>query len=204
VVLVGVDRLAEGLRLIGRGLDAIEFLDRNCLEAVVELRGLSKPIAGDFPFYVLIEVAELPAIDEEAPAVVDRDLWVYRESITETINQIGMPVKLDVAVPLDRMDEFARAVRSLETGGTTFLYGHLAEGNFHVNVVGSPDPERVVDEVLGLVMSLGGVIASEHGIGVAKTEWWKRTTDPASIELARRVKETLDPDRILNPSVFWA
>jgi FAD/FMN-containing dehydrogenase len=203
VVLVGMDRLAAGLPLIRPGVHAIEFFDRTCLEAVVEHRGLAKPIAGDFLFYVLIEAAEPPAIDEEASAVVDRGLWVYRESITETISQVGVPVKLDVAVPLDRMDEFAKAVRSLDTGGTTFLYGHLAEGNFHVNVVGSPDPELLVDEVLGLVMSLGGVIASEHGIGVAKTEWWRRSTDPTAIELARRVKETLDPGRILNPGVFW-
>jgi FAD/FMN-containing dehydrogenase len=204
VVLVGVDRLADGLPLIGPGVRAIEFFDRTCLEAVMEHRGLSKPIAGDFPFYVLIEAAELPDLEDDAPAAVDRGLWVYRESITETISQIGVPVKLDVAVPLHSMDQFARSVRSLDTGGQAFLYGHLAEGNFHVNVVGADDPERVVDDVLALVMSLGGAIASEHGIGLAKTEWWKRTTDPASIDLARRVKAALDPDRILNPSVFWA
>jgi FAD/FMN-containing dehydrogenase len=164
---------------------------------------LARPIPGDFPFYVLVETGGAVALDEDAPAVVDRSLWVYRESITETINQIGVPVKLDVAVPLDRMDEFASSVRSLDSGGQLFLYGHLAEGNFHVNVVGSPVPERLIDEVLGIVVSMDGAIASEHGIGVAKTAWWRQSSDPGSIELARLVKETLDPSSILNPSVFW-
>jgi FAD/FMN-containing dehydrogenase len=203
VVLVGVDRLADGLRLIGPATHAIEFFDRACLEAVVEHQGLSRPIPVDFPFYVLVESSEPPDVADDAVAVVDRNLWRYRDSITETISQIGVPVKLDVALPLDRLDEFAVTVGGIGAGETTFLYGHLAEGNFHVNVVGSPDPEVLVDEVLTLVVSLGGAIASEHGIGVAKTDWWRRTTDPAAVEMSGRIKHSLDPNNILNPGVFW-
>jgi FAD/FMN-containing dehydrogenase len=203
VVLVGVDRIADGLRLIGPATQAIEFFDRACLEAVIEHQGLPRPIPSDFPFYVLLESAEPPDLDADVEAVVDRSLWRYRESITETISQIGVPVKLDVAIPLDRMDEFAEAMLTIRELGTTFLYGHLAEGNFHVNVVGGADPVALVDEVLSMVVSLGGAIASEHGIGVAKTDWWRRTTDPAAIEFARRIKHSLDPQGILNPGVFW-
>jgi glycolate oxidase len=61
----------------------------------------------------------------------------------------------------------------------------------------------VVDTVLGLVIGLGGVVASEHGIGVAKAAWWRRTSDPALLDLLRRIKDNLDPGRVLNPEVFW-
>jgi FAD/FMN-containing dehydrogenase len=203
VVLVGVEGLGEGLRFLGPGARAIEFFDRVCLETVIEHRGLSRPLRDDHPFYVLIESTDEPEIPERMEAVVDRRLWAYRESITETLNQLGVPVKLDVAVPLDRIDEFAAAVYGLGLAGGVYLFGHLAEGNFHVNVVGNPDPESVVDRVLGIVTLLGGVIASEHGIGVAKAGWWRRSTDPATLALNRRIKEALDPDGILNPEVLW-
>ena len=203
VVLVAVETLGEGLRFLGPEVRAIEFFDRACLEAVIEHRGLPKPLSSEAPFYVLIESLDPPRVPEDAVAVVDRTLWAYRESITETINGLGVPVKLDVAVPLDRVDGFAIAVKDLDLGGETYLFGHLAEGNFHVNVVGGHDPEAVVDRVLELVVGFDGVIASEHGIGVAKADWWRRTTEPAILEFQRRVKEALDPDRTMNPSVFW-
>lgn len=203
VVLVAVERLSAGLSFVGPGARAVEFFDRACLQAVIEHRSLSPPLPGDSPFYVLVESGVPPAVPDGAAAVVDRRLWAYRESITETINQLGVPVKLDVAVPLDRVDEFASAVRELEIDGLVFLFGHLAEGNFHVNVVGNADPEQVVDRVLGIVVGLGGAIAGEHGIGVAKASWWRRSAAPETIAFASRVKEALDPDRILNPEVFW-
>ena len=203
VVLVAVKTLREGLGFFGPDVRAIEFFDKACLEAVIEHRGLPRPLPIESPFYVLIEAGVAPPIPEDAAAVVDGRLWAYRESITETINGLGVPVKLDVAVPLNRVDDFAGAVNDLDLGGDTYLFGHLAEGNFHVNVVGSRDPEAVVDRVLELVVSVGGVIASEHGVGVAKADWWRRTTEPSILEFHQRVKEALDPDRILNPAVFW-
>jgi FAD/FMN-containing dehydrogenase len=203
VILVAVQTLSEALRFRVPDVRAIEFFDRACLDAVIEHRGLVRPFPGEAPFYVLIESGVAPPIPENAEAVVDPRLWAYRESITETINGLGVPVKLDVAVPLERVDDFAGAVRSLELEGETYLFGHLAEGNFHVNVVGNPDPDGVVDQVLEIVVDFGGVIASEHGIGAAKADWWRRTTEPSKLAFQRRVKEALDPDWILNPTVFW-
>jgi FAD/FMN-containing dehydrogenase len=203
VILVGVETLSAGLAFLDAETHALEFFDRACLEAVIGHRGLSRPLSAHHPFYILVETTSPPEVPETLEAVVDRRLWAYRESITETVNQVGVPVKLDVAVPLGGVDEFAAAVAGLGLEGEVYLYGHLAEGNFHVNVVGNPDPERVVDEVLGIVIGLDGVIASEHGVAMAKSVWWRRSTDPATLAMHHRIKEAFDPGRILNPEVFW-
>jgi FAD/FMN-containing dehydrogenase len=94
-------------------------------------------------------------------------------------------------------------VQGLDFDGDRYLFGHLAEGNFHVNVVGSSDPARVADLVLGLVVELDGAIASEHGIGTEKSAWWRQVTEPALLAQTRKLKDALDPSGILNPSVFW-
>jgi FAD/FMN-containing dehydrogenase len=203
VILLALQTLSEGLGFLGPGVLALEFFDSACLEAVIDHRGLARPFPAEAPFYLLIESDGTPSIPDGSVAVVDRSLWSYRESITETINGLGVPIKLDVAVPLDRVDDFAGAVTEMDLEGDTYLFGHLAEGNFHVNIVGNRDPEAVVDRVLELVVGHGGVIASEHGVGVAKADWWRRTTDPSLLVIHRHVKEALDPDRIMNPAVLW-
>lgn len=203
VALVGVDNLVEGLSLRGLGVTALEFFDRRSLEMAVKHRGLARPLAGDPPFYVLVESAEEPKLPPDALAVVDRRLWAYREAIPDAINSLGVPCKLDVGVPLESLDDFVAALDRLNLDGDRYLFGHLAEGNFHVNIIGASDPPRTVDQVLEAVVGLGGAIASEHGIGFDKAEWWRRTTDPSLLAQNRRIKEALDPGNLLNPKVFW-
>jgi FAD/FMN-containing dehydrogenase len=203
VTLVALESLQDGLRYLQTGVTALEFFSRACLEMVVSHRSLSRPMPSDPPFYVLIESVDLPDVEDPEQAVVDERLWVYRESITETINQLGVPTKLDVALPLDRLDDFAAEMGDLGLRADVYLYGHLAEGNFHVNVLGAEDPIEVVDKVLTVVLAMGGAIASEHGIGVSKAGWWRRSTDPSLLAVNRRMKDALDPDGILNPEVFW-
>jgi FAD/FMN-containing dehydrogenase len=88
-------------------------------------------------------------------------------------------------------------------GATTLLYGHVGDGNIHVNVVGpDPDDDAVDDTVLDLVMALGGSISAEHGIGVAKKAWLTRDRSAGEVAAMRAIKDALDPDGIMNPGVL--
>jgi FAD/FMN-containing dehydrogenase len=88
----------------------------------------------------------------------------------------------------------------MPAGARTILFGHLGDGNVHVNVLG-PDPaDETVDEtVLRLVADHGGTISAEHGVGVAKARFLHLTRTPAEIDAMRAIKAALDPRGVLNP-----
>ena len=93
-------------------------------------------------------------------AVADRGryevLWGYRERHTEAINLLGPPHKLDVTLPAGRLADFIErvpaVVSSVDPDARTWLFGHVADGNIHVNITGpAPDDERTDGAVLGYV-----------------------------------------------------
>ena len=139
------------------------------------------------------------------------ELWRLREAHTEAINslgaEIGAPHKLDVTLPVTRLAEFDARVRSVvessRANSRVVVFGHLADGNLHVNVLGpAPDDLRVDDAVLHLVVELGGSISAEHGIGRAKRRWLGLDRGSTAIEVMRTIRHGLDPRGILNPGVL--
>jgi FAD/FMN-containing dehydrogenase len=141
-----------------------------------------------------------------APELAGRArLWRYRESQTEAIARRGVPHKLDVSVPLAATASFVDDVMALgrEHGAEVFVFGHLGDGNLHVNLLGpAPDDERLDELVLQRVASRGGSISAEHGIGRAKRRWLHLNRSPAELDAFRRIKAALDPAGILNPGVL--
>jgi FAD/FMN-containing dehydrogenase len=52
------------------------------------------------------------------------------------------------------------------------------------------------------VISSGGAITGEHGIGLAKKRWWPQAVSSEAQKLHRTIKAALDPHGILNPGKF--
>jgi FAD/FMN-containing dehydrogenase len=113
---------------------------------------------------------------------------------------------MDVGVPLGRLGEFLRRVpdevEAVAPGARTILFGHLGDGNVHVNVLGpEPDDDAVEEAVLRLVAGLGGTISAEHGVGTLKARWLHLVRTPAEMQAMAAVKQALDPRGLLNPGV---
>jgi FAD/FMN-containing dehydrogenase len=194
-------------------LEAVELVDARCLE----LMGARAPFEGPA---VLMEIAgnrpmldELTAAISAMPGLRDavvaddgpgrRRLWALREGVTEAIAAVGVPHKLDVGMPLGKLAEFVDALPVILNGSQLFVFGHLAVGNVHVNLIGpAPDDERVDDAVLRLVARMGGQVAAEHGIGRAKARWLTLARSPGELAAHGAVKHDLDPRGVLNPGVL--
>ncbi|MDQ6784115.1 MAG: FAD-binding oxidoreductase [Actinomycetota bacterium] len=232
-VLIGLPTTGSALDVLttlrGRaeGLEAIEIFFAEGLEVVRAHGGLPAPLPRPWPVYLVAEcatatdrsdelfeaLAELD-IDDRATAVATdgpgRDrLWAYRERHTEAVSALGIPHKLDVTLPLGRLAEFdtevRTAVHAVAPDATLIIWGHVGDGNLHVNVVGPPpDDDAVDDAVLCLVAAMGGSISAEHGIGRAKTAWLHLVRSPAELAALAAVKGALDPSSILNPGVLIA
>ena len=158
-------------------------------------------------------VAELSDLVTDAAVALEpaarQRLWAFRENVTEAISTAGIPHKLDVTLPAARLAEFTEGVpavvRAADPGAQPLLFGHLGDGNVHVNVLGpagaEPD-ESVDDAVLRYVASLGGSISAEHGIGTAKLSQLHLNRTPAELAAFRAIKQALDPSGVLNPNVL--
>ncbi len=216
-------RLAGSLRRSLPALDAVEFIAGDALDLVVQ-HGAVRPIGARHPAYLLVEVADtvdpepalVSALHREADvddAVVASDgpararLWQIREGLPESLQREGVPHSIDAALPLQRLPAFvgllAPTIARASPGARLIVFGHLLDGNLHVNVLGpDPDDSTVDDAVLALALELGGTVSAEHGIGVAKTAWLTRDRAPGDLAAMRAIKRALDPDGILNPGVL--
>lgn len=209
VVLVGLPDVRTALEVVagpGRaaGLRAAEVLLAPCLDLVRQVTGLPAPLErSDWPAVLLMETDELPELDDDVDAAVDPGLWHYRERLTESISTVGVPHKLDVSLPAATMPHFVAALPAAVAPHTAYVFGHLADGNLHVNVLGpEPDDETVDDAVLRLVAAHGGSVSAEHGIGRAKTAWLGLSRSPAELAAMRAVKTALDPAGLFSPGVL--
>ena len=141
-----------------------------------------------------------------------QEMWRLREAIVEAQLYEGKSIKNDVSVPLDCIAAFVEqsisTLESLIPGIRPFAYGHIGDGNIHLNLSQPPDMagdeffdrwHEVTDIVHEITDGLNGSFSAEHGIGLLKLREMTRYKSSVELELMRSLKMALDPDNIMNP-----
>ena len=143
-------------------VSAYEFFTQACLDRLVRHRARRLPFTEPHPVYVLLEIERTgersPAVDTWLEAQLgagyvqdaimaqsgaeQRELWSFREGISESLSATGMPHKNDISLPIAGLEAFVQELGHVfETRYPDFeicLFGHVGDGNLHVNVM-KPD-----------------------------------------------------------------
>ena len=144
-----------------------------------------------------------------------RDARRFRHAVPAHMNERGAAYRgaggrklsTDWAVPYRRLPAAIAEARALaDSGGVeqAVIYGHAGSGHPHQNFVARDGVERaaierVIEATLRHVVSLGGTVSAEHGIGKLKRRWLPLQATAAQIGVMRAVKNELDPLGILAP-----
>jgi glycolate dehydrogenase FAD-linked subunit len=141
-------------------------------------------------------------------------LWALRRQFSNSLRATGLTkLNEDVVVPRSHLVDLMEFAETLQTkyGFPIACFGHAGDGNIHVNIMADrynrdaavrEKVEHALDELFAQVLTWGGVITGEHGIGLAKKRWWPEATGDVARELHQRLKQALDPNGILNPGKF--
>ena len=216
-------------------MSAFEFMPPLAFTLAREaMPDLPIPIAADYPAYVLMEISGsglvdiddlmgrfLEAVMEEgivldgtiaASQTQARNLWLIREGMNEGQAKRGMHLRTDVSVKLSQLADFVaeaeKAVAEAVPGSTCVSYGHVGDGNVHLNVL--PAAEAATEQRLEQIYVAKGAInavldryqgsiSAEHGIGRLKRADFEARLSPVRRHLLTALKQAIDPGMVMNP-----
>ncbi|EJN04625.1 FAD-binding oxidoreductase [Phyllobacterium sp. YR531] len=213
-------------------LTAFELILRVGIDIALKARpDFIDPLTEPYPVYVLIEASAGGRIDLAAVlqdflqdagdliqdgvlatsrAQADR-LWLLRETLVESQGNGGRYLRTDVSVPISKLADFV--TDTLEALGKQYpevlavTYGHVGDGNLHLNVIppkgSSPDTMEILFHqtekiIFDVVDRYGGSISAEHGIGRVKQQAYLDRVDEVTLDIASRLKDAFDPGHILS------
>lgn len=143
-------------------------------------------------------------------------LWHWREPISMAAKIDGGVYKYDVSLPQSKLNDLVDTVRKhlidldlLSPTDTTkpivdaIGYGHVGDGNLHLNVC-VREYSKVVEDALEpfvyeQVQKGHGSISAEHGLGFQKKNFVHYTKNPVELKMIKDLKKHYDPKGIMNP-----
>ncbi|KAJ8320780.1 hypothetical protein KUTeg_002367 [Tegillarca granosa] len=221
-----LDTFKQSKQQLAEILSAFELIDAASMLTVKENLNLSSPIE-DYPFYVLIEtsgsdgnhdkekldrflehlmetgIVENGTVATEPTKI--QNIWGLRERLAEALMHDGYNYKYDVSLPLSKFYGLVEAMRERAGAATIRVigYGHVGDGNLHLNLTTSEYRQDVMDliepYIYDWVSGCHGSISAEHGLGFKKKDFIYHSKSKSAVSLMKKMKHLMDPNGILNP-----
>ncbi|MDR2573720.1 MAG: FAD-binding protein [Desulfovibrio sp.] len=207
----------------------MEFMDNTLIRAVEEVIHQGLPV--DAEAILLMEVDGDPAVLDgqvekissvckglgvreirvaNTPEEIDA-IWEGRRNCLPSLSRVSKSrMSGDPAAPINRLPEELRKLKELgkKYNVKTACYGHAGDGNLHPCFLYDNDEEyeratKVKDEFYAFMLTIGGTVTAEHGVGNEKTKYMKDQFGPVAYGIMTGIKKLLDPKNILNPGCLF-
>jgi len=190
-------------------ISSIEYWDKNC-----------QTLLGDTPtseYSVIIELVSneqneldkalesLATINESISLLNSKqaeEIWAKREDLPVILAD-NHAYKMDLSIPMEKLQLFLSRVKDIDAN-SMHSFGHLGDGNIHVNIISKTNEEELISQVYNLLKEVNGSPSAEHGIGQRKKEIWTEFSEYRDkYKLLETLKKSMDPNNILCPKVFF-
>jgi FAD/FMN-containing dehydrogenase len=226
---------AMAMSSVSASLTAFELIPNVGMDRVCEVFEVKRPIEAQSEFYALIKLdSGTPVLDlmtdflesaERSHLICDAvvastpqqtaQLWMMRDelpphSIYRDTQHEGL--KMDTAVPLDRIADYHRVVNSiaeeLVPDALCYGFGHVGDGNIHMMILptsldqvaafGEKKPE-LKKRIDAATVAVGGTLSAEHGVGQELRDRVRAQKPELEWEIMNQLKRLFDPSGIMNP-----
>ena len=211
----------------------MEFMERIAMEWSARYLGIPLTVPEDVRAHLLIELdgQDLDQLYKEAEQVYGvlenydvgeillADTAAQKDELWRIRRNIGNSVKAavykeeDTVVPRAELGTLLTGVKEIGAryGFQTVCYGHVGDGNLHVNIIRGELSDEMwnvglrepISEIFRLCVKLGGTISGEHGIGLVQRPYIGIAVGAVNLELMRGIKKVFDPHGILNPGKIF-
>jgi len=230
-IVAGYEDVSKGVRAVadiyasGLGPAAIEFFDRNTLEAtrmnfpgglpantnfllVVEADGTAGE-AQNLSDQLRETLGSTAVFVKEVQSNETAQLWRWRAGVSFAVyGQLGGKMSEDIGFPVDKLEEAILMVQEVGDRHAlrTCSWGHAGDANLHATFMfdAASDAQVAVArtasrELFARTLELGGTVSGEHGLGWVKREQFDLQFSPEVAAIQRQIKLAFDPKNIFNP-----
>ena len=140
-------------------------------------------------------------------------LWKLRRAVGEAVKSNSVYKEEDTVVPRYELPKLLEGIKSIgnKYGFKSVCYGHAGDGNLHVNIVKGEmsdsdwktEVPKGIREIFELTVALKGTLSGEHGIGYVQKNYMDIAFAETHLNLMKGIKNTFDPNGILNPGKIF-